>query len=95
MSRGTWEIIKHSKSFYIRTYRLGVKSLIISMVINLLLGLMVCYVHFYQLEPDYYATSGIVPPIRLAALLTPNYSNAPLLEPDPIEEEVTKMIPNN
>lgn len=95
MSRGTWEIIKHSKSFYIRTYRLGVKSLIISMLINLLLGLIICYLHFYQVEPDFYATSGVVPPVKLTVMNTPNYSNTPLLEPEPVEEEATKMIPNS
>lgn len=95
MSQGAWEIIKHSKSFYVRTYRLGVKSLIISVFLNLILGLMICYVHFYQVEPDYYATSGIVPPVMLRSLSAPNNSNVPLLEPDPIETEAVKSIPTN
>ncbi|KTC86357.1 type IVB secretion system protein IcmM/DotJ [Legionella brunensis] len=93
MGRETWDTIKNSKAFYIRTYRKGATFVIVSLLINLLLSLAIYYVHFNQPDPDFYATSGITPPIMLTPLKTPNYSNTPLLEPDPINDDETRVIP--
>ncbi len=93
MGQETWNTIKHSKSFYIRTYRAGATSLIVSLILNILLGLGIYYFHFYEPERDYYATSGIVPPVKLTPLNEPNYSATPLLEADPPNDETVRVIP--
>ena len=93
MSRGTWELLKKSKSFYIRTYRLAGTWALVSMLLNFMLLLAISYVHFTEPERNYYATSGITPPVQLTAFKTPNYSNTPLLEPDPVNDDETRIIP--
>lgn len=93
MGRETWDTIKQSKAFYIRTYRKGGTFVIVSLLVNLLLSLAIYYVHFHQPNPDFYATSGITPPIQLTALNAPNDSSTPLLEPDPATEDETRVIP--
>ncbi|ASQ45262.1 type IVB secretion system protein IcmM/DotJ [Legionella clemsonensis] len=93
MGRETWDTIKRSKAFYIRTYRKGGTFVIVSLIINILLSLLIYYIHFNQPEPDFYATSGITPPIQLTPLNAPNYSSTPLLEPDPTNEDETRVIP--
>ncbi|KTC85953.1 MULTISPECIES: type IVB secretion system protein IcmM/DotJ [Legionella] len=93
MSRETWNTIINSKSFYVRTYRMGGRTLIISLIINILLGLAIYYLYFHQPERDFYATSGITPPIQLKPMDEPNYSATPLLAPDPIENNTVKVIP--
>ncbi|KTD19362.1 Component of the Dot/Icm secretion system. inner membrane protein [Legionella lansingensis] len=93
MTRGTWDTIKSSKGFYVRTYRKGIKWVIVSLTINLFLTLAIYYVHFNEPERDYYATSGITPPVKLTPLDKPNYSSTPLLEPDPVNEDETRVIP--
>ncbi|ARG96823.1 type IVB secretion system protein IcmM/DotJ [Legionella micdadei] len=93
MSQEVWGTIKRSKSFYIRTYRLGATSLLISLMLNLLLILGIYYLYFHEPERDYYATSGITPPVPLTPLDEPNYSSTPLLPPDPIDDNSEKVIP--
>lgn len=93
MSRETWNIIRNSKSFYIQTYRRAGKYLIVSGCINLLLCLIIYYLHFHQPVRDFYATSGITPPIKLNPLKTPNYSGTALLDPDPTNNDDVKVIP--
>ena len=62
MSGDNWNKIINSKSFYIRTYRVAGKGLIISLVINIVLCLAIYYSYFHQPIRDFYATSGITPP---------------------------------
>jgi intracellular multiplication protein IcmM len=93
MSRVSWDVIKRSKGFYINSYRLGLMALIISMLLNCFFGAMIAYIQLTEPERDFYATSGIAPPIQLKALLTPNYSSSPLLPPDPPAENENKLIP--
>lgn len=93
MSRETWNTIIHSKTFYVRTYRTGGTALIISLLINLLCGLGIYYIYFHEPIRDYYATSGVTPPVKLSPLNEPNYSSIPLLEPDPIEDNTLKAVP--
>lgn len=93
MGRETWKTIINSKSFYVRTYRMGGRALIASLVINILLGLAIYYLYFHQPERDFYATSGITPPVQLTPMEEPNYSATPLLAPDPVENESVKVIP--
>lgn len=93
MSRETWNVIKNSKTFYIQTYRRGSKYLIVSGCINLLLCLIIYYLHLHQPERDFYATSGITPPIKLNPLNEPNYTGTALLAPDPTNDDEVKVIP--
>ena len=67
--------------------------LVVSLGLNLLLGLAIYYLHMHQPERDYYATSGIIPPIKLTPMAEPNYSATPLLEPDPTNDDEPKVIP--
>ncbi|AWN75381.1 TPA: type IVB secretion system protein IcmM/DotJ [Legionella anisa] len=94
MSREAWEVIKSNKNFYVNSYRRGIIALIISLLINCIFGLLIAYIHLTEPERDYYATSGIAPPIQLQPLLAPNYSSNALLPPDPpAEAEEDKLIP--
>lgn len=93
MGRETWNTIKRSKSFYVRTYRQAGMYLIASVFINVFLGLAIYYVHFHEPERDFYATSGVAPPIKLTPLTAPNYSGTALLPPDPINDDEMKVIP--
>lgn len=93
MSRGAWDSIKHSKWFYVSTYRRIIRWIFILLVTNVLLLAAVVYAHFTQAKPEYYATNGYMPPIMLTLLKTPNFSSEALLPPDPINNEVQKAIP--
>ena len=93
MGRETWNTIKQSKSFYVRTYRMTGTLIIVSLLLNLLMGLIIYYLYFHQPARDFYATSGIIPPIKLKALDEPNNSPTALLPPDPVNDESVKVIP--
>ncbi|MDI9817882.1 MULTISPECIES: type IVB secretion system protein IcmM/DotJ [unclassified Legionella] len=93
MARETWDSIKYSKSFYVHTYRKGITYVLISLAINLLLGVAIYYVHFNQPERDFYATNGISPPVKLTPLDARNDSGTALLEPDPVNDDEPKVIP--
>ncbi|KTD18368.1 type IVB secretion system protein IcmM/DotJ [Legionella jordanis] len=93
MSREAWNNIIQSKGFYIRSYRKGLTWVILSLGVNLILLLSIYYVHFNEPEPDYYATSGIAPPVKLTSLNERNYSSNYLLPPDPVDEDMTRVIP--
>ncbi len=94
MASAAWNRIINSKSFYVRTYRLAGRGLIISMVINFLLSLGIYYLYFHQPERAYYATSGITSPVQLKPREQPNYSTIPLLEADPPDDTSVKTIPD-
>ncbi|PWY56959.1 phosphoesterase [Legionella qingyii] len=93
MSRETWELIKNSKNFYVISYRRGLITLIISLIVNCIFGVLIAYIHLTEPERDYYATSGISPPIQLQPLLAPNFTANALLPPDPPAESEDKLIP--
>ena len=93
MSRETWNTIKRSKFFYVRTYRAAGTLLIVSLALNLLMGLIIYYLYFHQPARDFYATSGITSPIKLNPMDEPNNSETPLLAPDPINDDTVKVIP--
>lgn len=93
MSRGAWRIIRDSKFFYVNTYRRVTITLVISTGINLFLGMAVYYLYFGQPEPEYYATSGVTPPILLTAMDSANYTTVPLLPEDDATEDITRAIP--
>lgn len=93
MARENWDTIKRSKFFYVQTYRRTGSFLIISLAVNIVLILLVYYLYFNQPEPDFYATSGITPPILLKVLNEPNNTSVPLLPPDPVGENEERIIP--
>lgn len=94
MSRETWEVIKTSKNFYVSSYRRGLTALMISLILNCVFIIFIAYTHLTEPQRDFYATSGITPPIQLKPLLAPNYSPNALLPPDPpAENEGDKLIP--
>lgn len=93
MSRETWHLIKQSKRFYVSTYRNVGTALVMSVVINLILGCGIYYTYFNLPEPEFYATSGIAPPVLLTALDMPNNTSVALLAPDPDVETNVKKIP--
>lgn len=94
MAREAWDNIKHSKGFYVGTYRGAITVLIWSVVLNILLSLGVYYTYFSMPEPDYYSTNGITPPSELTAMSSPNYTSTPLLASMPGEANDDKKLPN-
>lgn len=66
---------------------------VLSLLLNLLLCGGIIYTYFHQPERDYYATNGITPPVYLTPLAKPNNTSNPLLPPDPINTNDTKVIP--
>ena len=93
MSQETWNLIKQSKRFYVSTYRRMGTVLVISVVTNLALGCGIYYTYFNLPEPEFYATSGIAPPVLLTAMDIPNNTSVALLAPDPDVVNDVKKIP--
>lgn len=93
MGRETWNLIKQSKQFYVVTYRRALVFLMGSMILNLTLGFAIYYCYMTKSEPDYYATSGIVPPVELVSMDSPNNTAVPLLASDQENTNETKVIP--
>lgn len=93
MSRRTWDLIKHSKRFYVRVYRRSNNILLSSTLLNVLLGVGIWHTYSHIPDPDFYATFGETPPVLLTAMNTPNYSSAPLLPNDPNQDSNVRTIP--
>ncbi|MCL9683309.1 type IVB secretion system protein IcmM/DotJ [Legionella maioricensis] len=93
MSRETWALIKNKKNFNVHIYRRGLLLVIISLLLSVIIGLLMFYFYVNQPERDYYATSGITPPIKLKSMLAPNASPNALLPPDPPTDDVQRVIP--
>lgn len=93
LSKQTLRAIKQRKGFYRNSYRRAVVMLIFSLLINIGLIGGIYYKLITIPERDYYATSGIKPPIKLTAMATPNYSSKYLLAPDPVNSEESKPLP--
>lgn len=93
MSRYTWSLLKQSKNFHVNIYRRGLTALIISMILSCAMGCGIFYLYLREPEPDFYATSGITPPIKLNPLPEANNLSEALLPPDPQAENEEKKIP--
>lgn len=93
MSRETWALIKCKKNFNVHVYRRGLFLIIISLLLNVIIGLLMFYIYVNEPERDYYATSGITPPIKLKSMSAPNASPNALLPPDPPTDDVQRVIP--
>ncbi|MFC3908493.1 type IVB secretion system protein IcmM/DotJ [Legionella dresdenensis] len=93
MSRGAWERIKLSKSFYVKTYRSAINLLMISVITNCVLLLLIIYFHSTMPERTYYASNGITAPVKLRAMLQANESAQALLPPDIPKDDDVKTVP--
>lgn len=93
MSVKTWNLIKRSKQFYIRTFRNIETAIVFSVIINLGLILGIIYSYSIRPEPDYYATYGENAPVPLIAMDEPNYSSNPLLAEDTNQDSEERAIP--
>ena len=79
MGRNVWDVIKQSKDFYVRTYRITGNLLVGSFSIMLLLiaGLLYSYANTAQIV--FYTTNSEHYPMLLHAMEHPNYSSEALL----------------
>lgn len=93
MSRGNWNRIKQSKFFYVRVYRKLLTVIIASTAFNVILCAALIYSFLHIPLRDFYATSGVVPPIQLTPLDAPNNTSESLLPPDPINDDNNRVIP--
>lgn len=93
MSKETWHRKLESIQFYIITFRMLSIFLLVSFILNLLLGGLIYYKYFHQGEHAYYATNGIVSPIRLTARDQPNFSSQAILSTPKAIRQADKPIP--
>ena len=93
MSQQSVREIKLRKGFYRNSFRRAVVMLILSLIVNLSLIAVIYYKLVTKPGHDFYATSGIKPPIKLDPMPTPNYSSKYLLPPDPVSGDETKSLP--
>ncbi len=89
----TWNLIKRSKQFYVKTYRGTETIMVISILVNVCLGIGLFYAYYVLPEPDYYATYGETPPVPLIAMNGPNLSSDPLLADDTNQDSDVREIP--
>lgn len=94
MSVKTWNLIKNSKQFYVKTYRGTETVIVLSIIVNLCLAVSLFYFYSIRPESDYYATFGETPPVPLIAMDEPNYSSHPLLADDTNQDSEERNIPN-
>lgn len=93
MSREAWRLISQSKRFYIMTYRRVGSILLLSVSLNLVLGLLIHRAYFHLPERHIYATNGATPPEELVPMDEPNYSSSPLLANDLPGDRELKVMP--
>lgn len=93
MGRDTWVVAKNSKNFNVNIYRRGLLVLIVALSLSGLFGILLFYMYVTVPERDFYATNGVIPPILLHAMDTPNMSANALLPPDPPTEKENRFIP--
>lgn len=93
MSRETWRLLKQSKRFYVGTYRRAGSALILSVAMNVLLGIAIYYIYYSEPEHTFYATNGVTAPELLTAMTSPNTTSVPLLANDPDNDNEIKVMP--
>lgn len=93
MNKDTWALIRGNKNFNIRVFRRGTIVLIVSLVLNCILGLLIHLEYKKLPQPEYYETNGITEPMKLKPLNAPNRTSVPLLEPDQPPESEEKILP--
>lgn len=90
--RETYDEIMQRKNFYRENFRSLLTVVIVLLFISAILMGLILYYKMNENEPNFYATSpyGIT---KLKGMNQPNYSNRPLLKPDPPEEAGEKRLP--
>ena len=83
MGKTAWRELRGNKFFYVQLYRKALFFLLISLLINIVFALGVYYFYFMRPAPDFYASNGILQPVKLDARLVPNAKNEPLLPSAP------------
>lgn len=94
MSRESWALIKQKKSFNVNAYRRGLAVLIFSLILSSALSAFIFLRYLAIPERDYYATSGIAPPVQLKVMFAPNLSSQALLDADPPTDDSIRVIPD-
>ncbi len=84
--------VKGGKFFYRNGFRRTIWLLIVSLVINGILILGIYNKLVNKIEPHYYSTSGVKPPIQLSARSRPNNKPYALLKPDPETDPNESML---
>ena len=92
MRRELWRVIKRSKNFYTMTFRFAGNALVFSLIINVVLGLVICQTYFFKPKRHFYITNGEVPPTEVNSRDTPNESSVPLLANDPDAPDDAKIL---
>lgn len=93
MSHDNWVLIKNKKNFNVNVYRRGLTLIIASLFLSGIFGVLMFYIYLHHPEREYYATSGITPPVKLTSMSAPNASSKALLDVDPPTEKMQKVIP--
>lgn len=75
------------------TYRRVSTAVLVSIFLNVCLGVAIYYVYSGQPAPDFYATDGVTPPVPLVAMDQPNESLTPLLANDQNDSDSIKTTP--
>ena len=74
------------------SYRRGTLVLLVSVILNAVLGFAIVHVYFSQPEHDFYATDGETPPKTLTAMGQPNYSASALLADEQNNNDNSKAV---
>lgn len=82
MSTGKFFDKINQRYFYIVSYRLILKGLILFNICNLIFLGTASFLFYNRAQHVYYATSGDSNPLQLTALDAPNYTATPLLADD-------------
>lgn len=93
MSGVIWRERMRAKSFYVISFRKLILFSLCSLAFSLILITDIVWVYFNQPKREYYATSGMAPPVQLLPLSAPNNSSIALLPPDPVLPIEEKSIP--
>lgn len=93
MGKAAWAIMKAKKSFNVHIYRRGLTVFILAMLINIVMVVFISHIYLHEPERDYYATSGIAPPVQLTPMFRPNMDSKPLLDPDPPTDNSARPVP--
>ncbi len=92
MTKETWHRKLQSIQFYIISFRRMCFFLLFSFCLNIIIGALIYYKYFHRGQHVFYATNGIVSPIKLTARDEPNYSSQALLASPPVAQQPDKQI---
>lgn len=83
---------KTSKTFLRNNFRKVILLIMVSLLLNGLFSFGIYNNMIHRKPPNYYATSGMTPPIKLNARSEPNYTATPLLAPDPFSDDDDTIV---